>query len=84
MLGVVATRRSDHAAAESAFLAGAEDARGCGLYLLELLCARDLVQFVYEGQGRAAEGEAMIEAAAGRMGKPVSDFEELLVKRREW
>ena len=84
VLGIVATRRGDHAAAEEAFKAGAEDARGCGLYLLELLCARDLVQFVYEGQGRAAEGEAMIEAAAGRMGKPVSDFEELLAKRREW
>ena len=84
VLGVVATRRDDAAAAESSLLAGAEDARECGLYLLELLCARDLVQFVYEGQGRAAEGEAMIEAAAGRMGKPVSDFEELLSARREW
>ena len=42
------------------------------------------MQFVYEGQGRAADGEAMLEAAAGRMGKPVSDFEELLAKRREW
>ena len=69
VLGIVATRRGDQAAAEEAFKAGAEDARGCGLYLLELLCARDLVQFVYEGQGRAAEGAAMIEAAAGRMGK---------------
>ena len=84
VLGIVATRRGEHAAAEEAFKAGAEDARGCGLYLLELLCARDLVQFVYEGQGRAAEGEAMIEAAAERMGKPVSDFEELLAKRRGW
>ena len=80
----MATRRGDAAAAEAAFLAGAEDARGCGFHLLELLCARNLVQFVYEGQGRAAEGEAMIEAAAARMGKPVSDFEELLAKRREW
>ena len=84
VLGIVFTRRGDQAAAEEAFKAGAEDARECGLYLLELLCARDLVQFVYEGQGRAAEGEAMIEAAAGRMGKPVSDFEELLERRREW
>ena len=67
-----------------AFNAGAKDARECGLYLLELLLSRDLVQFVYEGQGRAAEGEAMTEAAAGRMGKPVSDFEELLAKRRAW
>jgi len=84
VLGIVATRRGDHAAAEAAFLAGAEDAHGCGLYLLELLCARDLVQFVYEGQGRVAEGEAMIEAAATRMGKERADFEELLNARREW
>ena len=84
VLGIVATRRGDAAAAEAAFLAGAEDARECGLYLLELLCARDLVQFVYEGQGRAAEGAAMIEAAAGRMGKPVGDFEGVLAKRRKW
>ena len=84
VLGRVATRRGDAESAEAALIAGAGDARECGLYLLELLCARDLVQFVYEGQGRAAEGEAMIEAAAGRMGKPVSDFEELLSARREW
>ena len=84
MLGIVATRRGDAAAAEAAFLAGAEDARGCGLYLLELLCARDLVQFVYEGQGRAAEGEAMTEAAAAAMGKKTVDFARLLEMRREW
>ena len=84
VLGIVATRRGDAAAAEAAFLGGAEDARGCGLYLLELLCARDLIQFVYEGQGRMAEGEAMIEAAAARMGKERGDFEALLAKRREW
>ena len=84
VLGVVAARRGEHAAAEEAFLAGAEDARGCGMYLLELLCARGLVQFVYEGQGRAAEGEVMIKEAAARMGKPSGDFDELLVKRRAW
>ena len=84
VLGILATRRGDQAASEEAFVAGAEDARECGLYLMELLCARDLVQFVYERQGRAAEGEAMIEAAAARMGKPVSDFERLLSIRREW
>ena len=80
----MAARRGDAAGAEEEFLAGAKDARECGVYLLELLCARDLVQFVLEGQGREAEGAAMIAAAAERMGKPVSDFEELLVKRREW
>ena len=84
VLGIVATRRGDAAAAEESFKAGAEDARECGLYLLELLCARDLVQFVYEGQGRAVEGEAMTEAAAGRMGKERGEFDELLAKRRAW
>ena len=84
VLGIVATRRGDHAAAEEAFKAGAEDARGCGLYLLELLCARDLVQFVYEGQERAAEGEAMIEAACERMGKERSELETLIATRRQW
>ena len=84
VLGIVATRQGDQAAAEAAFKAGAEDARECGLYLLELLCARDLVQFVYGGQGRAPEGEAMIEAAAGRMGKERADFEALLGMRRKW
>ena len=34
--------------------------------------------------GRADEAGAMIEAAAGRMNKITSDFEELLVKRRMW
>ena len=84
VLGIVATRRGDAAAAEAAFLAGAEDARGCGLFLLELLCARDLIQFVYEGQGRVAEGEGMIEAAAAKMGKAKADFERLLALRRKW
>ena len=65
-------------------MAGLDDPRDCGMHLLELLCARDLVQFVLEGQGREAEGEAMIAAAASAMGKPVSDFEELLAKRRAW
>ena len=81
---IVAARRGNAETAEAAFNAGREEARDTGMWLLELLCARDLVQFVLEGQGRAAEGEVMIEAAAARMGKPVSDFEELLVKRREW
>ena len=84
VLGIVAARRGDVVGAEAAFVAGLEEARDTGMWLLELLCARDLVQFVYEGQGRAAEGEARIEAAAARMGKPVSNFEELLLKRREW
>ena len=33
---------------------------------------------------REAEGEAMIEAAAERMGKERADFKVLLSARREW
>ena len=71
-------------AAGAEFMAGVDVSRECGMYLLQLLCARDHIQFVLEGQGREAEGEALIEEAAGLMGKPVSDFEELLAMRREW
>ena len=37
VLGIVATRQGDQAAAEEAFKAGAEDARACGFYLLEFI-----------------------------------------------
>ena len=84
MLGIVAARQGDVEAAEASFMAGMKDARECGMYLLELLCARDVRQFVLEGLGRADEVGVMIEAAAGRMNKTSSDFEELLVKRRMW
>ena len=69
------------AAAEAAFLAGLEEAREEELGLMELLCARDLMQFV---AGQETKAEALIEAACERMGKPRSGFEELLLKRREW
>ena len=84
VLGIVAARRGDVEAAEASFVAGMKDARECGMYLLELLCARDVGQFVLEGLGRADEVGVMVEAAAGRMNKTTSDFEELLVKRRMW
>ena len=47
----------------------------------ELLCARDLLYYVLEGQGRKAEGEALLEAAAARMGKQRSDFDSLISRR---
>lgn len=84
VLGIVAARRGDSKAAEAYFIKGLEESRDTGLWLLELLCARDLVQFVYEGQGRAAEGEARTRVAAARMGKSVSSFDELLHKGRDW
>ena len=86
VLGIVAARRGDAAGAEAAFGKGREEARDTGIWLLEMLCARDLMQFVLEGQGqeREAEGTLMIAEACARMRKPVSDFEELLAKRRAW
>ena len=84
VLGVVAARRGDLAGAEASFVRASDVARSVGHYLLELLAARDLVQYVYEAQGRTGEGEAMAEEAAGRMGKCRADFEELWVLRRPW
>ena len=49
--------------------------------LLEMLCARDLLQFV---PGQESRAEVLIQAACEGMGKPRSDFEELLVKRGDW
>ena len=85
VLGVVAARRGDLQQAEASFLAGMEEALDTGAYLLELLCARDLMQFVVEeSQGQADEVDAMISAAAGRMHKTTADFGGLLMKRRGW
>ena len=85
VLGIVAARRGDLKEAEASFVAGMEEARDAGLYLLELLCARDMKQFVVEkSQGQADEVDAMIAAAAERMNKTTADFGELLAKRREW
>ena len=51
----------------------------------ELLCARDLKQFVVErSHVQADEADEIVMAAAGRMDKTTADFGELLAKRREW
>ena len=87
VLAIVAARRGDWKEAEASFVAGKQEARDTGLYLLELLCARDVKQFVVEkSQGQADEVvvNAMISAAAGRMNKTTADFGELLAKRRAW
>ena len=86
VLGVVAARRGDLKEAEASFLAGMEEALDTGAYLLELLCARDLKQFVVEKSQGQAVGvvDAMISAAARRMNKTTADFEALLAKRRGW
>ena len=86
VLGIVAARRGDLKQAEASFVAGMEEARDAGLYLLDLLCARDVKQFVVgKSQGQADEVDAIIAAAAGRMNKTTTaDFEGLLAKRRGW
>ena len=81
VLGIVAARAGDSEGAEAAFMAGLEVAREEELCLLEMLCARDLLQFV---PGQESRAEALIQTACEGMGKPQSDFEELLVKRRDW
>ena len=52
VLGHVAVRRGDAAAAEASFKEGVEYAQGCGMYLVALLAARDLAQHVLKEQGR--------------------------------
>ena len=85
VLGIVAARRGDLKKAEISFVMGMGEARDTGLYLLELLCARDVKQFVIEPpQGQADEVDAMISAAAGQMNKTTADFGKLLAKRRDW
>ena len=54
------------------------EAKGCGLYLLSLLRTRDLTRRVLKADGRGAEGEAMIDAACGMMGKDRALFAGLL------
>ena len=77
VLGIVASRRGDAHTAEVEFLAGADEAREGGCYLLEVQCARDLLRFVLKEQGRESEAHALIEAAAVRMGTPPDEFEGL-------
>ena len=89
VLGIVAARRENSEQAQASFLAGMEEARDTGMHLLEMLCARDVKQFVVEKsqgtQGQADEAaDAAISAATGRMNKTTADFGELLARRREW
>ena len=85
ILGVVAALRGDLKQAEASFVAGMEEARDTGLHLLELLCARDVKQFVVEkSQRQVDEVDALITAAAARMNKTTADFGMLLAKRRKW
>ena len=64
--------------AESEFRAAFQEARSCGWKYLALLCVRDLKKMVLDGDGRGAEGDAMIDEACTAMGKGRAKFTEVL------
>ena len=69
VLAEVAHGRADAGEAEHEFRAALYEARSCGWRYLALLCARDLKRMVLNGDGRGAEGNAMIDAVCASMGK---------------
>ena len=69
MLAEAAHGRGDLREAEREFRAAHEEAWSCGWRYLALLCARDLKKMVLDGDGRGAEGDAIIDEAFEAMGK---------------
>ena len=84
IIGIIAMRRGDAAAAEASFAAAMDVAQERSLPLLELTLARDLRHFVLEGLGRGDEAELLIGAAIKKMGKPKEEFEKILGAVRDW
>ena len=78
VLAEAAHARQDAGGAERAFRAAHEEANSCGWNYLALLCARDLKKKVLDGDGRGAEGDAMIEGACEAMGKGRGKFTAIL------
>ena len=78
VLAEAAHARQDAGGAERAFRAAHEEARSRGLNYLALLCARDLKKKVLDGDGRGAEGDAMIDGACEAMGKEREEFAGIL------
>ena len=78
VLADAAHARQDVGGAERAFRAAHEEARSCGWNYLALLCARDLKKKVLDGDGRGAEGDAMIDGACKAMGKEREEFAGIL------
>ena len=84
IIGIIAMRRGDAAAAEASFAAAMDMAQERNLPLLELTLARDLKYFVLEGLGRGDEAELLIDVAIKQMSKPKEEFDEVLGAVREW
>ena len=78
VLAEAAHSRQNTGEAEREFRAAHEEARSCGWRYLSLLCARDLKKMVLDGDGRSAEGNAMIDEACAEMGKGREQFAEVL------
>ena len=74
VLAEAAHGRQDTKEAEREFRAAHEEAWSCGWRYLALLCARDLKKMVLDGDGRGAEGDAMIDEACAAMGKGREKF----------
>ena len=78
VLAEIAHGRGDTDEAEREFRTALEQARSCGMNFLALLCVRDLKKLVLDGDGRGAEGDAMIDEVCASMGKGRGQFAGVL------
>ena len=78
VLAEIAHGRGDTEEAEREFRTALEQARSCGMNFLALLCVRDLKKLVLDGDGRGAEGDAMIDEVCALMGKARGQFAGVL------
>ena len=78
VLGEIAQGRGELEEAEREFRTALEQAGSCGMNYLALLCARDLKKLVLDGDGRGAEGDAMIDGVCALLGKGRERFAEVL------
>ena len=73
-----AARGGDAESAEAHFRSAMNEARTARAYVLEIIAAREWQRHVLEAAGRAAEADAVIDTACGRMGKERAAFGTLL------
>ena len=78
VLGRVAARGGDAESAEAHFRSAMNEARTARAYVFEIIAAREWKRHVLDAAGRAAEADAVIDAACGRMGKERATLESLL------
>ena len=78
VLGRVAARGGDAESAEAHFRSAMNEARTARAYVFEIIAAREWKRHVLDAAGRAAEADAVIDAACGRMGKDRATLESLL------